>query len=183
MIVINVLLGIVILGIILYIPNLAMIFETVIYILGTIAIDYIGMKLIDSNNILISNIEGMSNSLIILNLVVVGIMIMPWFLTMKSLKNTMDMLFYNYNKEEILEKGEIEKGIIKKIKAYAHGNRSAYGYYLIVDFKGEKIRSFNYSNKRIKNTSNEEQYLYNVGDEIDVILYKNKKIVKLYDMK
>ena len=97
--------------------------------------------------------------------------------------------------------GYIEKGIIKEIRAYGFGKYEKDGYYLIVDFNGEKIKSIpfrykqggtmikttcrkvynngNTTKEKIEEVLGEMPQIYNIGDEIDVVVYNNKKYVKL----
>ena len=126
------------------------------------------------------------------------------------LKFTINLLYYWINKEKILKYGKIERGVIKKIKVYRDPefNNEVDAYRLIVELNGKEIKSlFFRKNINIKveyvkhyqfikindskddiKTINENKYeyeehaLYEVGDEIDVIVYKKWKYVKLYEM-
>lgn len=126
------------------------------------------------------------------------------------LKFTINLLYYWINKEKILKYGKIERGVIKKIKVYRDPefNNEVDAYRLIVELNGKEIKSlFFKKNINIKveyvkhyqfikindskddiKTINENKYeseehaLYEVGDEIDVITYKGRKYVKLYNM-
>lgn len=135
---------------------------------------------------------------IILKLIIIIISILPIICIKEYISHTIRILDFCINKNKMLEMGYIEKGIIQEIKSGRFGRD---GYYLIVDFNGEKIKSIPfryYQGGRIVKTTYKTVYhdgkfnkekieedlgdipqLYNVGDEIDVIIYKNKKYVKL----
>ena len=140
---------------------------------------------------------------IMLKLIVIVISILPILLIKGYIAHTIRILDFCINKNKILESGYIEKGIIQEIKSYSLRRFSKDGYYLIVDFNGEKIKSlpFRYHNggtvikttyksiysagqinkERIEEVLDDIPQLYNVGDEIDVIIYNNKKYVRLKD--
>ena len=138
---------------------------------------------------------------LIVKLFLIVISILPFVCIKGFISHTFRILDYCINKNKFLEMGYIDKGIIKEIRAYGFGKYEKDGYYLIVDFNGEKIKSipFRYQQggimikttyKKIHNNGNttkekieevlgEMPQQYNVGDEIDVVIYNNKKFVKL----
>lgn len=138
---------------------------------------------------------------IMLKLIIIIISILPIICIKEYIYHTIRILDFYINKNKMLEMGYIEKGIIQEIKSYRFGRAGRDGYYLIVDFNGEKIKSIPfryYRGERIIKTIHKIVYhdgkfnkekieedlsnmpkLYNIGDEIDVIIYKNKKYVKL----
>ncbi len=141
---------------------------------------------------------------IMLKLIIIIISIIPIICIKEYISHTIRILDFCINKNKLLEMGYIEKGIIQEIKSYSlRRNPSSRrdGYYLIVDFNGEKIKSIpfryhqggamvrttyktvycdgKFSKEKIEEDLGDIPQLYNVGDEIDVIIYKNKKYVKL----
>lgn len=138
---------------------------------------------------------------IMLKLLMIIIAILPIICIKGYILHTIRILDFCINKNKLLEMGYIEKGIIKEIKSYGFSEFRKDGYYLIVDFNGEKIKSIPfryhqggtmlkttyktvYSDGKFNKEKTEEflgnmLQLYNVGDEIDVIIYNNKKYVKL----
>ena len=134
---------------------------------------------------------------IMLKLIIIIISILPIICIKEYISHTIRILDFCINKNKLLEMGYIEK----EIKSYGFGRFGRDGYYLIVDFNAEKIKSIPfryYQGGRIVKTTYKTVYhdgkfnkekieedlgdipqLYNVGDEIDVIIYNNKKYVKL----
>ena len=121
------------------------------------------------------------------------------------ISHTIRIIDYFFNKNKILKYGITEKGIIKNIQHYNYGvgSNQPDGYYLIVDFNGQKIKSLPFkkiggvtlikttyqsiNNNGTQNFTKERQILgempqlYNIGDEIEVIIYNKKKYVKIND--
>lgn len=141
---------------------------------------------------------------IMLKLIIIIISILPIICIREYISHTIRILDFCINKNKLLKMGYIEKGIIQEIKSYGFRRNPSFrkdGYYLIVDFNGEKIKSIPfryhqggtmvrtvykivYSDGKFNKEKMEENLgnipqLYNVGDEIDVIIYKNKKYVRL----
>jgi len=138
---------------------------------------------------------------IILKLIIIIISILPIICIKGYISHTIRILDFCINKDKLLEMGYIEKGIIQEIKSYGFHTRRTDGYYLIVDFNGEKIKSIpfryhqgrtmvkttyktvysdgKFNKEKIEEVLGDMPQLYNVGDEIDVVIYKNKKYVKL----
>lgn len=138
---------------------------------------------------------------IMLKLIIIIISILPIICIKEYISHTIRILDFCINKNKLLEMGYIEKGIIQEIKSYGFGRFGRDGYYLIVDFNGEKIKSIpfryyqggkivkttyktvyhdgKFNKEKIEEDLGDMPQLYNVGDEIDVIIYNNKKYVKL----
>lgn len=135
-------------------PNLTMIFSSIVLTLFVIALDVLCIMLLSYNRIF-GGLPAM------VNLTVITIMILPWIFLIDYLKATIKILYYNFNKEKILTEGQIEKGIIQKIKSYGYRRGYKSGYYLIVEFYDEKIRSFYFKN----NSEKEKTIVYNSRKE------------------
>jgi len=145
-------------------PNLLISFYTVIWTTMVIVVEVLGIIMTSSYNEILNQIP-------ILYLVIIVLMIVPCFFLKNFWKNIINIIYYRINKEKILKDGKIEKGVIQKAECILRGFQDI--YLLIAELNGKKIRSFYY----LKN-----EYKYKVGDEIDVIVYKNWKYVKLYNM-
>lgn len=178
--------------------KLSMVISTIIFI-GLIV-------LVDSVLFFVVFFSGILEKIpLIVKLIIIVISIAPFVCIKGHIAHTIRILDYWIHKNKILEMGYIEKGIIKEIKSYSLFKDATDGYYLIVDFNGEKIKSlpfrYNpgativrttyrnvYSNGKLNREKVEEvlgdmPQLYNVGDEIDVIIYHNKKYIKLKEDK
>lgn len=105
-----------------------------------------------------------------LKLFLIIISILPVIFMREYIDHTIRILDFYIYKRKMLEKGIIKKGVIREIKSYGFYIRRINGYYLIVDFDGKKIKSIPLSKCYLNK-------LYNIGDEIDVIVYRNKKYV------
>lgn len=138
---------------------------------------------------------------IMLKLIIIIISILPIICIKGYISHTIRILDFYINKNKLLEMGYIEKGTIQEIKSYGLRQHSLDGYYLIVDFNGEKIKSIpfryhqggtmvkttyktvysdsKFNKEKIEEVLGDIPQLYNVGDEIDVVIYNNKKYVKL----
>ena len=106
---------------------------------------------------------------VILKLFIIIIFAIPIIFYKRDILHTVKILDYSINRKKIMEFGKIENGIIQEIKPYSLGGRGSDGYYMIVDFNSEKIRSIPFDNN----------FSYKVGDEIEIIMYKNNKYVKV----
>jgi len=138
---------------------------------------------------------------LMVKLFLIVISILPFVCIKGFISHTIRILDYCINKNKLCEMGYVEKGTIKEIRTYGFGKHGKDGYYLIVDCNGEKVKSipFRYQQggtmikttyKKVYNNGNsikekteeilgEMPRLYNIGDTIDVIIYNNKKYVKL----
>lgn len=174
--------------------KLSMVLTTILLVSLIIVVDSYLFMIIFANEI-------SSELPIILKLIIIIILILPIICIKEYILHTIRILDFCINKNKILEMGYIEKGVIQEIKSYGFRNFSKHGYYLIVDFKGEKIKSIPfryyqggtmvkttyktvYKNGKLDKEKFEEvlgdiTQLYNVGDEIDIIIYNNKKYVRL----
>lgn len=159
-----------------------------------------GMILLLNGAILVF-ICGLSNELpLLLKLFLISVSILPVIFLNEYIAHTIRILDFYVNRRKILERGIIKKGVIQEVKSYSFHNRSIKGYYLIVDCDGKKIKSLPFSKYHLDKMSyknNDEECSdniklykmknngvftissasYNVGDEIEVIVYKNKKYV------
>ena len=154
--------------------NIYITLETIFLVLGAIGVDLLSIKGLFIIDNLLSNIQNVEGIQIVFKIILILIMIFPWILLKNMIKSTICILYYSINKEKILSEGRIEKGEIYKIKSYDYGKYGptlTTGYYLIVNLNGAKIRSFYFKRNE-----------YSTGEEIDVILYKNWKFVKLNNM-
>lgn len=143
---------------------------------------------------------------LMVKLLFVVLSIMPFIFFKGYFAHTLRIIDYWINKDKILASEDIEKGIITEIKGYGYGRKYT-GHYLIVCLNGEKIKSLpfkyhpggtivrttystvsnnrNISREKTQDVLGEMPAQYNVGDEIDIIIYNNKKYVKIteYDFK
>lgn len=141
---------------------------------------------------------------LMIKIFLIFISILPLICIKEYISHTFRILDYWINKNKLEEIGYIEKGTIKEIKSYGFGKYNKDGYFLIVEFNGERICSipFRYfqggtlvktTYKRVYNNGNstkekveevfgETPQLYNIGDEIDVIVCNNKKYVKFKEL-
>lgn len=159
------------------------------------------------NAVFLSNIfaETFNIYILLILLIIIAVSILPFILIKDFISHTIRIIDYFFNKNKILKYGITEKGIIKNIQHYNYGVRSNQpdGYYLIVDFNGQKIKSLPFkkigggilikttyqsiNNNGTQNFTKERQIwgempqLYNIGDEIEVIIYNKKKYVKIND--
>ena len=179
-------------------PKLSMVLTTISFLLLIIVVDSVLFMTINTA-------EMFGKVPIMLKLLIIILSILPIVLFKGYIGHTIRILDFFINKNKILEIGQIEKGIIQEIKSYSLSRHSRKdGYYLIVDFNGEKIKSvpFRYqqggtmvkttyktvyregkfTKEKIEETLGDMPQLYNVGDEIYVIIYNNKKYVKLKEL-
>lgn len=138
---------------------------------------------------------------LILKLFLISISLLPIVFIREYIAHTIRIFDFYMNRRKILENGSIQKGVIQEIKSYGFRQRHTHGYYLIVDLDGEKIKSLpfgyytgrtmqknvyedtssnlKFHKERMNGVLNVFPRLYNVGDEIDIIVYHNKKYVML----
>ncbi len=153
------------------------------------------------NGTILVFIYGLSNDLpLLLKLFLINISLLPIVFISEYIAHTIRIFDFYINRKKVLEKGIIQKGIISEIKSYSFYPRRISGYYLIVNFDGKKIKSLPFSkyhldkmvyknnyeecshNIKLYKIKNNEVFTissasYNVGNEIEVIIYKNKKYV------
>ena len=177
--------------------KLSMFLITTLIILLTIFVDIALINVVFVNNVFAETFN------IYILLIIIVVSILPFILMKDFISHTIRIIDYFFNKNKILKYGIIEKGIIKNIQHYKYGVSSNQpdGYYLIVDFNGEKIKSLPFkkiggvtlikttyqsiNNNGTQNFTKERQILgempqlYNIGDEIEVIIYNKKKYVKI----
>ena len=177
--------------------KLSMFLITTLIILLTIFVDIALINVVFVNNVFAETFN------IYILLIIIFVSILPFILMKDFISHTIRIIDYFFNKNKILKYGIIEKGIIKNIQHYTYGVRRNQpdGYYLIVDFNGEKIKSLPFkkiggvtlikttyqsiNNNGTQNFTKERQILgempqlYNIGDEIEVIIYNKKKYVKI----
>ena len=176
-------------------PKLSMVLTTISLIALIVVVD-------SALFIVINTAEMFGKIPIMLNLIIIIISILPIILLKGYIGHTIRILDFFINKNKILETVQIKKGVIQEIKSYSlsrYGRK--HGYYLIVDFNGEKIKSMpfryhqggtivkttyktvycdgKFNKEKIEEDLGDMPQLYNVGDEIDVIICNNKKYVKL----
>lgn len=177
--------------------KLSMVLNTILLVAIIVAVDILLFMTINTA-------EMFGEIPIMLKLIIIIISILPIICIKEYISHTIRILDFCINKNKLLEMGYIEKGIIQEIKSYSlrrHPSSIRDGYYLIVDFNGEKIKSIpfryhqggtmvrttyktvyrdgKFNKEKIEEDLGDIPQLYNVGDEIDVIIYKNKKYVKL----
>lgn len=138
---------------------------------------------------LIISLDKMGGDTSVLLTPLVMLILMALLVILKNhISLTVIIIDFWINKKRLLEEGHVEKGIIEEIKTYSYTKNinNISGYYLIVDLNGEKIKSlpFNYMDgtfydKQASENLKGTPQAYKVGDEIDVIVYENKKYVKL----
>lgn len=176
--------------------KLSMFLITTLIILLTIFVDIALINVVFVNNVFAETFN------IYILLIIIVVSILPFILMKDFISHTIRIIDYFFNKNKILKYGIIEKGIIKNIQHYKYGvSNQPDGYYLIVDFNGEKIKSLPFkkiggvtlikttyqsiNNNGTQNFTKERQILgempqlYNIGDEIEVIIYNKKKYVKI----
>jgi len=174
--------------------KLSMVFITIFLLILIIGVD-------SSLFILMFFCEISGKIPIILKIIIIIILILPIMCIKEYISHTVRILDFFINKNKLLKMGYIENGIIKEIKSYGFDRFGTDGQYLIVDLNGEKIKSmpFRYhqggtmTKFTYKTTYNAGKFhkekigavledipqVYNVGDRIDVVIYNNKKYIKL----
>lgn len=185
---ISLLIALVVAALIICNKNISEVAGTIVLVVLVLLFDRVCFAILTDNEIF-------GNLSTIWEIIIIAIMIIPWLWIKNDIKFAIGILYFYFNKKKILNEGIIEKGKIEKVTSHGRGQ----GYYLIVSINGEKIKSFTFAeydlqykylftNKADRNEKAKELYKlaqqknYKVGDEIDVILYKNWKYVKLYNM-
>ena len=186
---ISLLIALVVAGLIICNSNIREVFVTFMMVWLFFLFDKVCFAILTDNQIF-------GNLSVIWEVIIIAIMIIPWLWIKNDIKFAIGILYFYFNKKKILNEGSIEKGKIEKFTR--HGLRG--GLYLIVSINGERIKSLTFeeydlqykylfTNKADRYEKAKELYKlaqqknYKVGNEIDVILYKNWKFVKLYNMK
>ena len=88
-------------------------------------------------------------------------------LTKDNILCSIRVIEYYIYRNKFFENGYSDVGTITNIKTLVFGRRH-FAYYLIIDFKGKQIRSLCFLDN-----------IYSIGENIDVIAYKNHNYVML----
>ena len=88
-------------------------------------------------------------------------------LTKNHILCSIKVIDYYIHRKKILENGHSEVGTITDIKTLGF-HRKSFVYYLIIDFNGKQIRSLCFLDN-----------IYSIGEDIEVLVYKNHNYVIL----
>lgn len=123
-----------------------------------------------SSIILLMRINNHHNMIWIILLVIFvfwGLIIFTIFLVKNHILGTVRTLNYCIHKESALKNGNVDVRTVVDIK-YDAVHKHYLKYYLVVDYKGKKIKSTYFLNN-----------VYNIGQKIDVVTYKKYNFVAI----